>query len=233
MSWLLNNLSEQRLADYMRSNNSTVYGVVLNDQQSVSLLAPELTQPPYKAPPIAPILYIKPANTFTASGLSIELPSGETSVAVGATLALIIKQDLAKAAVEQANQHVGALALVADLSLPHTSYYRPAIREKCFDGALPIADDSFTLDDLSAIEELVIETRINQQLVDSKVLTDLVRSPAQLLSDVTDYMSLSCGDGLLLGVSYQAPIAKVGDTVNVSIKGISQLSFNIKAGVDA
>ena len=230
MSLLLNNLFNQPIADALRDNCSTVYGVVLNDGQSVAKLAPQLQQPPYKAEPIAPILYIKPKNTFANNAAIVTLPSGEEAVEVAASVALIMSRESSAVDVQDSAANIAGLALVADLSLPHDSYYRPAIREKCFDGALPIADNLIAVDSLSDIESLKIDTFINDQLVDSKSFTDLVRSPAQLLSDVTAYMHLKTMDALLVGVSFQAPHAKAGDKVRLQIAGVSQLNFEIAAG---
>jgi 5-oxopent-3-ene-1,2,5-tricarboxylate decarboxylase/2-hydroxyhepta-2,4-diene-1,7-dioate isomerase len=228
MSLLLNSLSNQPIADALHDNSSTVYGVVLNDNQSVAKLASQLQEPPYKAEPIAPILYIKPKNTFASNASIIALPSDEEAVEVAASIALIISRESSAVNAQESKSHIIGLALVADLSLPHDSYYRPAIREKCFDGALPIADDLITIDSISDIESLTIETFINDQLVNSKCFSDLIRSPAQLLSDVTAYMSLKTMDALLIGVSYQAPIAKAGDKVSLQIAGISQLNFKLQ-----
>ena len=45
----------------------TVYGVLLNFRAEVEALASQMDQPPYKAPPKAPVLYVKTANTWTPS----------------------------------------------------------------------------------------------------------------------------------------------------------------------
>ena len=42
----------------------TVYGALLNDRATVQRLAPQFDSAPYKAAPRAPVLYIKPRNTF-------------------------------------------------------------------------------------------------------------------------------------------------------------------------
>lgn len=67
---------------------------------------------------------------------------------------------------QESTVHIAGLVLVAGLSHPHESYYRPAIREKCFDGALPIADNLITIYSLSDIESLTIDSLINDLLVD-------------------------------------------------------------------
>ena len=41
----------------------TVYGAALNDRATLARLGGQLHEPPYLAPPVAPVLYVKPANT--------------------------------------------------------------------------------------------------------------------------------------------------------------------------
>ncbi|MCJ8338009.1 MAG: fumarylacetoacetate hydrolase family protein [Pseudomonadales bacterium] len=230
MSILINQIKQQSLPEVLRSINSAVYGVVLNDQKSVAAMQSQFSSPPYKASPIAPVLYIKPKNTFAQNNAQITLPGDESGVEVAASLALVIGQKTTAVSADQALARIAGVALVADLSLPHASYYRPAIRQKCFDGALPIADSLINIDDAAAISQLCLDTYINNELVKSHRLDNLVRSAEQLLADVSAYMSLRPGDLLLLGISYQAPLAKLGDKVKVSIAGQAEVSFTINSG---
>jgi hypothetical protein len=46
--------------------DGTVYGTLLNFRHEQALWAARATEPPYKAPPQAPVLFIKTANTFSA-----------------------------------------------------------------------------------------------------------------------------------------------------------------------
>ncbi len=64
-------------------------------------------------------------------------------------------------------------------------------------------------------------------------MNDLIRSPAKLLADVTEWMTLSQGDVLLVGVRYMAPQAKAGSTVRISAEGLGSLNFTIAEGVAA
>lgn len=200
----------------------TVYGVILNDTASLQKIG-ALDAPPYHGAPKAPALYIKPANTRVACGASVTLPRGAATLEVGATLGLVIGRAAARLDAANALDAVCGVVLAADLSLPHTSYYRPAIREKCFDGALPIGE-VLPLPDLSA---LVITTEIDGKLVDQRSLAELIRAPAQLLADVTDFMTLAAGDVLLVGVRYQAPQAGEGSRVRISAAGVGSLEFSI------
>lgn len=193
---------------------ATVYGVILNDRASVQALG-DLDSAPYKGAPQAPVLYIKPANTHARSGASIALPSGSNSVEVGATLGLVLGQAAARREPGNALDGVRGLVLAADLSLPHASYYRPAIREKCWDNSLVLG----AMLPLVDVAGLTLMTEVDGQRVDTRSLADLVRAPAQLLAEVSDWMTLNAGDVLLLGVRYQAPQAAAGSHVRISAYG--------------
>jgi len=60
----------------------TVYGVLLNFRAEVEALAPQMNQPPYKAPPKAPVLYVKTANTWSPHGSAITVPAQVDAVQV-------------------------------------------------------------------------------------------------------------------------------------------------------
>ena len=70
--------------------SGTVYGCLLNFRREWAQLADRMTQPPHKAAPQAPVLYIKTANTWSASGSAIALPTGADAVQIGASVALVI-----------------------------------------------------------------------------------------------------------------------------------------------
>jgi 5-oxopent-3-ene-1,2,5-tricarboxylate decarboxylase/2-hydroxyhepta-2,4-diene-1,7-dioate isomerase len=202
---------------------ATVYGVVLNDSASLRALG-DLDAAPYKGAPKAPVLYIKPVGTRVGDGATVRLPQGATEVEVGATIGLVLGRSAARLAPDNALDSVAGVVLAADLSLPHARYYRPAIREKCFDGALPVSD-VLPLCDLARLE-LGIE--IDGKIVDGWSLSTLLRDPARLLADVTGFMTLRAGDVLLVGVRYDAPRAAAGSQVRITAHGLGTLAFDIQ-----
>ena len=52
----------------------TVYGTLLNFRSEFEAWAPKMGEPPYKAAPKAPVLYVKAANTWSADGAGIPVP---------------------------------------------------------------------------------------------------------------------------------------------------------------
>lgn len=214
----------------IRTQQGSVYGVILNDQASIAALGDQLNEAPYKAPNKAPVLYVKPRNTQVASGSTVTLPNEAEAVEVGATIGLVIGQPTSRVSVDDATSHIAGLVAVADLSLPHSSYYRPAIREKCFDGACPMAGDMVSLANAGDLAALEIKTFVNGEQVASRSFGDWVRSVPVLLQDVSEFMSLNEGDVLLTGVQYQAPQAKAGDQVKVEITNVGSVEFTVAAG---
>jgi 5-oxopent-3-ene-1,2,5-tricarboxylate decarboxylase/2-hydroxyhepta-2,4-diene-1,7-dioate isomerase len=208
--------------------SGTVYGVILNDICTVQRMGQSLDDAPYKGAPKAPVLYIKPAGTRVPGGSMVSLPEGAAAVEVGATVGLVMGQAAARLSVETALEAVAGVVLAADLSLPHASYYRPAVREKCFDGALPLGP----VQPLSDLASLSLTTRIDGVVVEERSLADLLRDPARLLADVTGFMTLAEGDVLLVGVSYMAPQAVAGSRVSIDAGALGTLEFSI-AGTQA
>ncbi|HEY6354991.1 MAG TPA: 2-hydroxyhepta-2,4-diene-1,7-dioate isomerase, partial [Burkholderiaceae bacterium] len=54
--------------------SGTVYGVLLNHAPALAALGVQVNEPPYKAPPKAPVLYVKPRNTLAGAGSACEVP---------------------------------------------------------------------------------------------------------------------------------------------------------------
>lgn len=203
---------------------AAVYGVVLNDRPSLQAIG-NLDQAPYKGAPKAPVLYIKPATTRVPSGSVVRLPQSAHCVEVGATIGLVMAHHATRRTTGNAMQAVAGLVLAADLSLPHDSYYRPAIREKCFDGALPVSAVLPTAE-LGALQ---LRTEIDGTVVQTRSLVDLIRTPEELLAEVSSFMTLRQGDVLLLGVTYRAPEAAVGSQVRIVCEGLGSLAFSLQA----
>jgi len=211
-----------------------VYGVVLNDRASLARLGAAVREAPYKGEPKAPVLYIKPANTLVGEGAEVRLPAGADRVEIGATVGIVIGAPAARLDAATALQAVAGYVLVADLSLPHASYYRPAIREKCFDGACPMAAAIVPAAPArpaglapAELYATTLRTFVDEAPAGERTLADLVRDVPRLLADVTEFMTLRVGDVLLLGVQYQAPQAGAGTRLRIEGGRLGSLSFAI------
>lgn len=195
----------------------TVYGTLLNFRREHALWAPRMHQAPYQAPPNAPVLYIKTANTFTRSGQAIVLPAGVAEVEVAASVGLVAGEGGA----------VKAAVLFNDVAIPHESYYRPPVKYRCVDGFLGVGDVVRTVHDLSSMASLVLELRVNGVVRQRTALCDLVRDATTLWADVNAFQSMRPGDVLMVGTDCledgTRPRVRAGDAVEITATGFAPL----------
>jgi 5-oxopent-3-ene-1,2,5-tricarboxylate decarboxylase/2-hydroxyhepta-2,4-diene-1,7-dioate isomerase len=206
------------MSDVLRG---TVFGTLLNFRGELEALGDKVNQPPYKAPPKAPVLYIKPANTWSADGAQIPVPANVPQVEVGATIAMVMK----------APGEIAGYVLMNDLSVPHASFFRPPIKYKCLDGFLGVGGTLLARSDAVDPSKFAIEVRVNGELKQTVAFNNLVRSPAQLLADVSEFMTLGSGDALMLGCDMGRPLARVGDRIEISAPGLGSLTNTLVAEV--
>ena len=204
--------------------HGTVYGVLLNSQAEWQAAEPLMAQAPYKAPPHAPVLYIKTANTWSAHDTRIVIPHGVREVEVGATLGAVMAAD-----------HVRGFVLLNDVSLPHSvheqGFYRPPVKSKCVDGFLGVGPSLLPAADLPAPNAQVIELHINGTCQHTVDLSQMRRDLPQLIHDVREFMTLQAGDVLMLGLDIcrEGPYAglrprvRAGDVVDIHMPNVPGL----------
>lgn len=191
----------------------TVYGVLLNFRAEVEALTPQMREAPYKAPPNAPVLYVKTANTWSPHGSAIAVPAHVPEVEIGATIAMVIG----------AAGSVAGYVPMNDLSVPHASFFRPPVKFKCIDGFLGIGPqmrDAAEAGDPAAFRLDVFVNGVHRQAID---FAQQVRSAAQLLADVGAFMTLAPGDVLMLGCDAGRPLARAGDRIDIRAPGFATL----------
>ena len=192
----------------------TVYGTLLNFRAEWDALRTQMDAPPYKAPPRAPVLYVKPANTWSVHGATIPVRAHVPQVEVGATIAVVM------GAAGQVAGHV----LMHDLSLQHASNFRPPVKFKCLDGFLGIGAQVIPGGDATGF---TLEVRINGELKQTVNFAQLVRPAPQLLADVNEFMTLHEGDVLMLGCDHGRPLARAGDRIDISAPGLGTLTHTL------
>ena len=184
----------------------TVYGTLLNFRDELDSLGDQVNQPPYKAAPRAPVLYVKTANTWSANGSAIPMPAHVPRVEVGASIAMVIG----------AQASIAGYVLVNNLSVPHASFFRPPVKFKCLDGFLGLGSCCVPAHLAGDPAQFVIEVRINGTLRHTVRFAGMVRSATQLLADVSGFMALREGDLLMLGCEGGRPLALPGERISIN-----------------
>jgi 5-oxopent-3-ene-1,2,5-tricarboxylate decarboxylase / 2-hydroxyhepta-2,4-diene-1,7-dioate isomerase len=208
-----------------------VYGTLLNHRSAVAALADVMNQPPYKGAPLAPVLYIKPRNTLTGHGEAVTVPADTAELEVGACLGVVIGRAACRLSPVTAMEAVAGYVIVNDLSVPHQTFYRPSIRFKARDGFCPIGPRVTPRAAIANPDKLNIRVWLDGELRQEVTTADSIRSVAQLLTDVTEFMTLCAGDVLALGVAWPAPRARSGQRVTIEIDGLGRLENRLVGAV--
>jgi 5-oxopent-3-ene-1,2,5-tricarboxylate decarboxylase / 2-hydroxyhepta-2,4-diene-1,7-dioate isomerase len=176
---------------------NAVYGVALNFRADLEKLS---------EPPRAPVLYLRPRNTWNVSGAAIRLPADAKQLKMAGTLGVVIGS---------------GYVVVNDVSIPHESYYRPAIKQRCRDGFCVVG---------SQVTDRIpgeIRTSINGELRCRASIGDMVRPIDRLIADISEFLTLQPGDILLIGEPPDAPFAHVGDRVRVEVDGLAAIENEV------
>lgn len=211
----------------------TVYGTLLNQRSEWLALGDSMSQPPHQAPPQAPVLYVKTANTWSASGSSVAVPARVPQVQLGVTLGLVMARDGHGLSTANALDYLAGLVLLCDLSVPHKSLLRPPVKFNCLDGFLGVGPSCVPLAQTGDPAALELQLKINGALQQTVGFAQLVRPAATLLSDVNEFMTLRHGDVLMLGCMADKPLAAAGDHIRLSsscaVLGELQLTLTAEA----
>jgi len=193
--------------------SGVVVGALLNDPAELAALGEALHQPPYKAPPQAPVLGVKPRNTWAFDGDAVAVPA--EGVVLAAQLGLVIGLPCCRVPEARALAHVAGYTLALDLHLPLASHYRPAARQRVRDGFCPLGPAVLPAAALAEPEALVLQVQLDGQTVHLAPCAGRSRGVARLVADVSQFMTLAPGDLLLLGAAAGAPLGHAGQQVRV------------------
>ncbi|MEP7057847.1 MAG: fumarylacetoacetate hydrolase family protein [Caldimonas sp.] len=203
--------------------SGNVYGALLNHRDALAALGPAVEAPPYNGAPKAVVLYVKPRNTLAGPGDDVEVPDEAAELVIGATLGLVIGRTACRVRESDALEHVAGYVIVDDVSVPHASFYRPSVRHKARDGFCPVGPRVVARRALGDPGRLGFRVFVDERLVHERRAADWVRSPARLVAEVSDFMTLVPGDVLMTGVADGAPRVRAGQTVAIEIDGLGRL----------
>ncbi len=206
--------------------SGTVYGVLHNDPKALAALGEQAHQPPYKTPPKAPVLYVKPRNTLVGHGSPILVPADAPALLMGAALGAMIGRTACRVREEDALDVVAGYTVVNDVTVPHDNFYRPSIRHRIRDSFCPVGPWIRPAAQSPHPDNLKVRTWIDGALMLDSSTHGFVRPLVRLIAEISDFMTLQPGDLLLTGVpfgGFDAPLARAGQRVAIEIEGIGRL----------
>lgn len=212
--------------------SGTLFGVALNYQGLLDQHLAAFQQAPYQKPPSKPVLFIKTPNTRNEQGGVVLHPQGER-LQPGPALGVVIGQLASRVSLENAMTHVAGYVVVNEFSLPEDSYYRPAVKAKCSDGFCVLGPQLIPRDQVANPGQLSLKLWVNGELRQENTTANWVRDIAQLLAEISEFMTLHPGDVLITGTPEGRVDVLPGDRVEVEIDGVGRLLNHIQAETQA
>jgi len=175
--------------------------------------------------PAEPLYFIKTPNTFNPHGQPVRAPkSYDGRVVYEGELGIVIGKTCTAVPVDQAADHIFGYTCVNDVTALELLQRDPAFpqwtRAKNFDtfGAFgPVVATG--LDPAG----LVVRTLVNGRERQNYPASDMIFAPAELVSRISQNMTLVPGDVIACGTSLGVLPMKPGTTVEVAIDGIGIL----------
>lgn len=206
--------------------DGNVFGIALNYKDLYEKLQTQFNEKPYVNEPKKPVLFIKTPNTRNQSGNRV-IKQKDDILQAGPSLGIVIGKSTSRVSKSEALQHIAGYVVVNELSLPEESYYRPAIKAKCQDGfcviGTPVAKDQ-----VQNINQLDLRVFINGELKQQGTTANWIRTPEQIIEEISEYMPLNEGDIILTGTPYGRVDLQAGDEVRIEIDQLGSVTNTVQ-----
>jgi 2-keto-4-pentenoate hydratase/2-oxohepta-3-ene-1,7-dioic acid hydratase in catechol pathway len=172
--------------------------------------------------PEAPILFLKPPTALNSPGGDIRVPGPLDSVDFEAELAAVIGRRTHMIGPGEVESHVLGYTCANDVTArAYQDTDGQWTRAKGFDGFCPVGPWIETDVDPS---DLSVESYVNGELRQSGRTSDMIFGVPELVSFVSQVMTLLPGDVVLTGTPVGVGPMSAGDVVDVRIQGIGSLA---------
>ena len=201
--------------------------VALNFIGHVEVVEEQFSEPPYKEAPKTPVLFIKPSNTLSMNGAAVQYPDKAPALQPGPSLAIVIGKQACRVSEAEAMDYIHGYTIFNDFSLPETSYFRPAITSKCYDGFGVLGPGIIEKDQVEDPHDLDIKTYVNGEVRQQGHTDELVWSIPAIVEFVSSFKTLLPGEIIATGFPAGRVDVAVGDEVKVEIEKLGSISNKI------
>lgn len=188
-----------------------------------------------REPPKYPMMFTRYSDSLVGAGDALVRPKASTHFDYEGEYAFIIGKRGRHISTADAMKHVAGYTCVNDGTLrdwqTHTQQFTPG---KNFWRSGSMGPVMVTPDEVPDLNACVLETRLNKQVVQHAVLSDLLFRTEDLIAYLSTAMWLEPGDVIStgttggVGAKRNPPLwMKAGDTVEVEISGIGLLTNTV------
>lgn len=179
-----------------------------------------------------PTIFARLTNSQTGHAVPVAVPAVSDQLDFEGELAIIIGKPGRYIAPEDALAHIAGYSIYNDMTIRdfqyHTHQFTPG---KNFPGTGAFGPWMVTSDAMEPLDDLRIETRLNDTVVQSATFSQMIFGLAQVIAYCSSFTRLEPGDVIAtgtpggVGVKRTPPLwMKPGDTVSVSVQGIGTLT---------
>jgi 2-keto-4-pentenoate hydratase/2-oxohepta-3-ene-1,7-dioic acid hydratase in catechol pathway len=177
--------------------------------------------------PTEPLLFLKAPSALVAPGAPVVLPLASTRVDYEGELVVVIGKEARRVKEAEALEYVFGYTVACDLTArDFQASDGQWARAKSFDTFCPLAPVITSGIDCS---NCALTTHVNGVLRQSANTRDMVFSVAQIVSHISQCMTLLPGDIILTGTPDGVGPLSPGDEVTVAIQGLASLHFKVEA----
>lgn len=174
--------------------------------------------------PLRPEIFFKPVSSLQNPGDPIIIPAGAMDVHYEGELVLVIGRELKSASPEEAREGIFGVTCGNDVSERQwqlgpdkdLQWWRAK-------GADTFAPMGPVIAQGAHYGNLLLQTRLNGEVVQTQHTSDLLFDPPAVVSWVSTYMTLWPGDVIYTGTPGATKAMRPGDIVEVEIEGIGVL----------
>ena len=208
------------------NTDGNIFGIALNYKCLYEKLQAQFNEKPYVNEPKKPVLFIKTPNTRNSSEKPVVKKKGEILQA-GPSIGVIIGKSTTRVSKSETPAHIAGYVVVNEWSLPEESYYRPAIKAKCQDGFC-VVGTPVAADQVAELNNLALRVFVNGELKQEGTTANWIRTPEQIIEEISEYMPLNEGDIILTGTPYGRVAVEAGDEVRIEIDQLGSVTNTIQ-----
>jgi 2-keto-4-pentenoate hydratase/2-oxohepta-3-ene-1,7-dioic acid hydratase in catechol pathway len=175
--------------------------------------------------PVKPANFLKPNSSIAATEEAIEIPTHVEQVDYEGELAIVIKDKIKYVTPEEAKKHILGVTPLNDVTERVLSF-TPSLVTYCkaFDTFTPFGPVIDTDIDPDAA---IVRTYLNGQKVQEGDTSTMIFKPSEIVSFLSQGMTLYPGDVISTGTPSGVQAMKDGDRVEIEIVGIDQRLVNV------
>jgi len=178
--------------------------------------------------PKEPLIFLKPPSSVVRVGEPIVLTPQSKQVEHEGEIGIVIRKSLRHASAREAGSAIGGIVALNDVTARDLQRIDSQwTRAKGFDTFCPLGEPGNPPNDLAT---LTVVTRVNGEERQRGSASEMVFSIPDLLSYISEIMTLEPGDVVATGTPAGVGTLAPGDVVEVEVLGVSRVRNPVRTG---